>query len=94
MMWRYVVLILVLLLNAVFVSALMWGEHGLAGYEHVRAEYDGVNAELQRLQEQRNTLERELYLLKNDNAYIEKMIRKHLKFVKDNEVLYDFSESK
>lgn len=94
MMWRSVVLFLALVLNAVFVSALVWGEHGLTGYEHLREEYDALKVTLQELQEQQGQLERKLELLKSDDAYIEKMVRKHLKFVKENEIIYDFSESK
>lgn len=94
MMWRYVVLCLALVVNAVFVSALVWGEHGLAGYEHLRAEYDTLKLALQDLEEQQAQLERKLSLLQSDDAYIEKMVRKHLKFVKENEIIYDFSETK
>lgn len=94
MMWRYLVLFLALILNAVFLSALIWGEHGLASYEHLRGEYGTLKAEIHELEEQQQELERRLGLLQNDDAYIEKMIRKHLKFVKDNEVMYDFSETK
>ncbi len=94
MMWRSFVLVLALVLNAVFLSALIWGEHGLASYEHLNTEYSTLKAEIHELEEQQKQLERKLALLQNDDAYIEKMIRKHLKFVKDNEVMYDFSETK
>lgn len=93
-MWRYLVLSLAFFLNVAFLSALVWGEHGLAGYEHLRQEYDALKLELEELKEQHSQLERKLGLLKNDDAYIEKMIRKHLKFVKDNEILYDFSDAR
>lgn len=94
MMWRYIALIVAFFFNIVFLVALMWGKHGLAGYEHLRTEYDHLKLELQDLQNQQNKLGYKLNLLKNDDAYVEKMIRKHLKFVKDNEIIYDFSEIK
>lgn len=94
MIWRYAVLLLFVALNILFLSALLWGEQGITRYTILYAEYGALCDELTALEQREQALKREIELLETDISYVEKMIRKRLNFVKDNEVIYLFSVPK
>ncbi len=90
MIWQRVFVGVSLLINAVLVYGLVWGDQGLMAYQTMKEEHRILEARVKELDEKNLALSREIRLLQSDEKYQEKMIRKRFNFVKDNEILYIF----
>lgn len=93
MLWKYVFLGLALTLNTVLFGTLVWGDHGLVAYRALKAEHQSLQKDIAAADAVNLSLSREIRLLQSDDKYIEKMIRKRLNFVRDNEVVYLFPDA-
>jgi cell division protein FtsB len=92
-LWKSVILALALLINVTLVWRLLWGEQSLAAWHGLRATHAGLLEELRDLDHLRADLSREIRLLQTDDAYVEKMIRQRLNYVRENEILYLFDDA-
>jgi len=94
MVVKKILLALSVLLNFAIIGYLLFSSNGLGNYQTLKADTRSFAIEQGRLDEKAYALSREIRMLQNDAVYLEKIIRSRLGFVKDNEVLYIFPDSK
>lgn len=92
--WRPLLLGASILLNLVLVYTLIWGDTGAFEYKLLREQCATLEAKIRDYDEKNLALSGEIRLLQSDEKYQEKMIRTRLKFVRDNEILYTFPETR
>ncbi|MBQ4615506.1 MAG: septum formation initiator family protein [Mailhella sp.] len=87
-------LVLVLMLNVALLSRLIWGSQSVYSWQALKEKQAELSEELNALDERRAALSREIRLLKTDPAYVEKVIRQRLNYVRKNEILYLFDKNR
>ena len=92
--WKLSMLVLAVLINFALASRIVWGSHSLYTWRVLKEKQHELSEELAALDEQRAALSREIRLLKSDPAYVEKVIRQRLNYVRKNEILYLFDKSR
>lgn len=92
MLGRRFFLGLLVVLNIVLLYRLIWSEQGVIAYRDLKARHAVLEERVQELDKATMAMSREIRLLKSDRAYLEKMIRQQLNFVKEDEILYVFPE--
>ena len=92
--WKLSLLVLAVLLNIALASRIIWGSHSLYTWRVLKEKQSELSEELAALDEKRAALSREIRLLKTDPAYVEKVIRQRLNYVRKNEILYLFDKSR
>ncbi len=92
MFWRTFILIALGLINIILFYRMIWGDSGVLAFNKLRMQYKGLVQELANLDEENDDLSNEIRLLKSDDAYVEKMIRQRLHYVRQNEILYLFTD--
>ncbi len=93
MFWRTFILIALGLINVILFYRMIWGDNGVLAFNQLRNQYKGLVQELATLDSANIALSNEIRLLKTDDAYIEKMVRQRLHYVRDNEILYLFTDT-
>ncbi len=93
MFWRTCILVLLGVINVILFYRMVWGDSGVLAFNKLRNQYTALVQELAVIDEQNINLSNEIRLLKSDDAYAEKMIRQRLHYVRDNEILYLFTET-
>ncbi len=81
-----------ILLNLILFYSLVWGERGTLAYTQLKNQCASLETEMASLDTTNFSLQKEIFLLKNDEQYLEKMIRKKLNFVRTDEILYIFPQ--
>ncbi len=89
-MWRQLLFGLSLCINLVLAYKLIWSEQGFVAYKALKEQQRSIETRIKELDEKNRSLSMEIRLLQSDEKYQEKVIRKRLNFVKDNEILYIF----
>ncbi len=89
--WRTCILVFLGIINVVLFYRMIWGGSGILSFNELRQNYAQLQQQSADLDVQHLQLSREIRLLKSDDAYVEKMIRQRLHYVRDNEVLYLFT---
>ncbi len=92
--WKYLLLGMAVLLNLTLLYRLIWGTQSLSVYQFLREKQASLEEEIAVRDEANAALSREIRLLQTDRAYMERAIRQHLNFVRDNEILYIFENGK
>lgn len=82
-------LVVALLLNIALFSRILLGSYN---WKTLKEQESQLSEELDELNAKRMALSREIRLLKTDPAYVEKIIRQRLNYVRKNEILYRFEE--
>jgi len=90
-MFRLLIIVL-LMLNAFMLYKLFWTQSGALHYMEIKKAYEQLEEKNQALIEENKQLSRTIMALRNDKAHIEEAIRKEMGYVKENEVIYFFSE--
>ena len=90
---RLCVLCLLILVNSILLYKAVWGENGLINHATFNQQQRAADAECISLDDENLALSREIRMLQTDNAYVEKMIRERLHYLRDNEILYLFDET-
>jgi cell division protein FtsB len=83
-----------LIVLCLFVLSVIWlwfGEGGFARLYRSEAERQSCIERIHRLAKENQTLLDEVKLLRTDMKYVESMARRELNLVKENEVIYRFS---
>lgn len=93
MLWRSV-LIAILLFNGLLLFQLIWGHNGLLRYLELRGTQDRLQRQVTAVQKENVRLSREIRLLKESPAYLEKVIRSEMHYVQPGEVVYLSEERK
>ncbi len=83
--------LIVLCLFALSVIWLWFGEGGFARLYRSEAERQSCIERIHRLAKENQTLLDEVKLLRTDMKYVESMARRELNLIKENEVIYRFS---
>ncbi len=91
--WRTCLLTLLGILNIVLFYRMVWGGGGVLAYNELRKDYRALEMEIAAVDAENLHLSRDIRLLKSDDAYVEKMIRQRLHYVRKNEVLYLFTDN-
>lgn len=94
MSWQKVFVGFSLAINVILVYSLIWGGQGLNAYRNLKGQYQALEDRIKDLDARNITLSREIRLLQADAQYQEKVIRNRFNFVKDDEILYIFPESR
>ncbi len=90
--WRTSFLIVLGIINFVLFYRMLWGSGGILAYNELYKDYNLLEREIAAVDTQNLQLSRDIRLLKSDEAYIEKMIRQRLHYVRKNEILYLFTD--
>lgn len=93
MFWKRFLLGCLIALNLVLILRMLTSDQGIFAYRQLKADYDALAQQLHELEDQNLALSQEIRLLQSDPAYIEKIVRQRMNFVKDNEILYIFPEA-
>ena len=93
MFWKVFLITVLGVLNIALFYRMVWSPYGLIVYHKLRQEHAQLETKVQELDKQNLVLSHEIRLLRGDDGYVEKMIRKRLHYVKDNEVLYLFNDA-
>jgi cell division protein FtsB len=92
-LWKAIILVIALLVNAILVGSLFRGSHSLAGYRHLKGQKATLQSEIAAQNAANADISREIRLLQNDGRYVERMIRQRLNYVKEHEIVYLFDGS-
>ncbi len=93
MLLRTLLIVILGIVNIVLCYRMMWGDSGLLAFLDLREQYESLTQKVAQLDVANVKLSKEIRLLKSDEAYLEKMIRKRLHYVRENEILYLFTDS-
>ena len=88
--WKFILPAAMILINAAFLAPLLWGSGSIYTWHSLKERRSELSQEVDDLNRKRSALSREIRLLKADPAYVEKVIRNRLNYVKKNEILYIF----
>lgn len=91
-LWKTLILGIALMVNAALVFGLVWGPQSFVSFRELSDQYAALNKEIEDVDASNASLSREIRLLQSDEKYVEKMIRRRLNFVRDNEILYLFTD--
>lgn len=91
-LWKMFILLIALSVNAILFSRLVRGPQSVISYRELASQYAELVKERDRYDAVNAGLSREIRLLQSDEKYVEKMIRQRLNFVRNNEILYLFTE--
>ncbi len=90
--WRTCFLTFLGIINIVLFYRMVWGGNGVLAFNELRKDYNALEMQIKVVDAQNLQLSRDIRLLKSDNAYVEKMVRQRLHYVRKNEILYLFTE--
>jgi len=93
MLWR-LALAGILLFNSFLLFQLIWGNNGLLRYHELKQTEARMQQQSDEVRRDNVRLSREIRLLKNSTAYIEKTIRSEMHYVQPNEIIYLREERK
>lgn len=93
MFWRVFILVALGVVNVVLFYRMVWSPQGLIAYHNLKEQHQSLENRVAELDKTNLLLSREIRLLQADDKYVEKMIRQRLHYVRDNEVLYLFTDS-
>ena len=93
MFWKVFILTALGVLNLVLFYRMIWSPYGIMAYHELRQEHEYLEKQVYELDQTNLALSREIRLLRDDAGYVEKMIRQRLHYVKENEVLYLFTDA-
>jgi cell division protein FtsB len=75
-----------------FLFSFVFGEMGLVKYYRMKAHYNALNEEIARLTQDNVRLEKEVYALRSDPVYLERLARDKLGLARHGEIVYYYDE--
>jgi cell division protein FtsB len=91
--WRKKLIIAAgIILLIYFVVSFIFGEMGLVKYYRMKAQYNMLTEEIIRLKLDNAKQRKNVYALKNDPAYIERIARDKLGLARPGEIVYYYGE--
>ncbi len=70
---------------------LVWTPSGALNYREIRNTYEILEEKNKALMDENKQLSQAIIALRDDKRYIEQSIRREMRYVKDNEVIYFFT---
>lgn len=89
-----ILIILLLILNSFMVYKLFWTSEGLFHLREIKQSYYDLEQRNQKLIEENKELSRQIMALRDDEEYIMESVRKEMRYVRENEVIYFFPEER
>lgn len=93
MFWRVCILVFLGIANIVLFYRMVWSPQGLISYHSLKEQHRSLEKRVAELDKENIILSKEIRLLQSDDKYVEKLIRQRLHYVRDNEVLYLFTDT-
>ena len=90
--WKSTILSFAILMNITLGYSLFLGDQSFFAWRSLHTKYTELTAELDFINQKKASLSQQIRLLQNDSAYIEKIIRQRLNYVRENEILYIFEK--
>lgn len=94
MLPRLILLSILGIVNAFLFYFMIWGPNGLISLQELKKQHSNLQAQKAELDAKNLQLSHEIRLLKNDKSYQEKMIRQKLRYIRNNELVYIFDDTK
>jgi cell division protein FtsB len=83
------ILLFALCLINVFMAFKMFdGESGIPAYKELRLGIEGVQAKIDEIDARNRQLSSEIRVLKRDEKYVQRLIKRELCYVAENEIMY------
>lgn len=76
------------LVNIFVVFKIFDEESGIPAYKDLRLKIEGVQASIDDIDAQNRQLSSEIRVLKRDEKYVQRLIKRELCYVADNEIMY------
>ncbi|HCU69983.1 MAG TPA: hypothetical protein DGF30_12380 [Desulfomicrobium sp.] len=76
------------LVNIFMVFKIFDEESGIPAYKDLRLKIEGVQASIDDIDAQNRQLSSEIRVLKRDEKYVQRLIKRELCYVADNEIMY------
>ncbi len=89
---KLTVLGICLCFNLFAAATLLFGDQSIGHWQKVKADSAEFDHKINELDKKNSVLSEEIRLLQSDEAYLEKVIRQQLKYVKNTEILYVFEQ--
>lgn len=90
---RRLLLVPLLLLILMLLGLALFGERGLLRALHALEQKEELQVEIRKLEETNAALNREIEALRRDHRYLERIARKELGLVREDELVYQFPDS-
>lgn len=90
--WKLLILAIAFMVNVTLCSRLVWGPQSIIAYREFSGQQQVLEEKIAEADAANADLSRQIRLLQSDDKYVEKMIRRRLNFVRDNEILYLFPD--
>lgn len=90
--WKKIVIGCVFLVSLYLFSTFIFGDMGFVKYYRMKAQYTTITTEIAKLKQDNARLKKDVYLLRNDGAYLEKIARDKLGLARPGEIVYYYSE--
>lgn len=87
---RVLIILILGLADAVLFAKMVWGPGGMLEYRELKSKYKTLQEQITDLDSKNLALSKEIRLIQSDNAYVEKMVREKLRYLRDNEIVYLF----
>lgn len=90
--WKALLIAAGILFVLYFLVTRVVGEMGVVKYYRMRAQRTALTEEISKLKQDNARLRKEVFSLKNDSAYIERVARDKLGLARPGEIVYYYSE--
>jgi cell division protein FtsB len=90
--WKAPLIAAGVLLVLYFLVTRVMGEMGVVKYYRMKAQYTALTNDIAKLKQDNGRLRREVFSLKNDSAYIERVARDKLGLARPGEIVYYYGE--
>jgi cell division protein FtsB len=91
-LWKKLLITAGIFLSLYLLTSLSLGEMGLVKYYRMKAQYNALNEEIANLKRDNVKLSKDVYLLKSDYAYLERVARDKLGLARPGEIVYYYNE--
>lgn len=89
-----ILIIMLLILNAFMIYKLFWTSEGFFHLREIKQSYHNLEQKNEELLEENKELSRQIMALRDDEEYITESVRKEMRYVRENEVIYFFPEER
>jgi cell division protein FtsB len=90
--WKVPLITAGVLLVLYFLVTRVMGEMGVVKYYRMKAQCTALTEEIAKLKQDNGRLRKEVYALKNDTAYLERVARDKLGLARPGEIVYYYGE--
>jgi len=80
------------LLSLYFLASFIFGDMGLVKYYRMKSQYNALAEDIGKLKQDNTRLRKDVYALKSDPAYLERIARDKLGLARPGEIVYYYGE--